>query len=116
MRERIVYIVGGIIVVLLFVILIKILTNQNKIALVNTELQKQLTELETTANFLKSDIQLIREKKEVVKESITKKETKIQNNASKKIVIDNKPYTNDESMRIITNFFKQRNIPSSYSR
>jgi lipid II:glycine glycyltransferase (peptidoglycan interpeptide bridge formation enzyme) len=114
--ENIPYALGVIVVIILFSLLYNILTKQKEIVIANIELQKQLTELDITANSLRDDIQNIREQKKEVQKQVVKKETKIQQNESKKISLNRKPYTDDESMRIITAFLKQRNIPSTYSK
>ena len=114
--ENIPYALGVIVVIILFSLLYNILTKQKEIVIANIELQKQLTELDITANSLRDDILNIREQKKEVQKQVVKKETKIQQNESKKISLNRKPYTDDESMRIITAFLKQRNIPSTYSK
>lgn len=114
--ENIPYALGVIVVIILFSLLYNILTKQKEIVIANIELQKQLIELDITANSLRDDILNIREQKKEVQKQVVKKETKIQQNESKKISLNRKPYTDDESMRIITAFLKQRNVPSSYSK
>ena len=114
--ENIPYALGVIVVIILFSLLYNILTKQKEIVIANIELQKQLVELDITANSLRDDILNIREQKKEVQKQVVKKETKIQQNESKKISLNRKPYTDDESMRIITAFLKQRNVPSTYSK
>jgi len=95
--------------------LILLFTKNQKVVNTNNELQEKIQVLDNTVFSLKKDIVTIREEKGVVKNKIASTKSKIQVNENKKISIINKPYTDVESIRIITEHFKKNNIPTTYS-
>jgi len=110
-KDKIIY---GLFVVILIGIVFLFTRNQ-KIVDTNSELQEKLQALDNTVFSLRKDITEIRQEKEATKKNVVNTKEKIKLNENKKISIINKPYTDTESIRILTEYFKKNNIPLTYS-
>lgn len=100
---------------ILIILIIVLIIRQPK-APDNTEMLNKIEELNQNIAAINEDIQQIKNKKEEVKTKINDTKTSIKAVQSKKMVINNRPFDDEQSLQLLTDFFKKRGVPTSSSK
>lgn len=101
---------GGRVLLLVIVALLLFLIFKRQEAPNNVEMLEKLNQLDSKISELQTEIKNIEVKREEVKTKINDTKTSIKKVQSDKMVINSKPYNDEESLKIISDFFRKRGI------
>ena len=99
----------------IFIIIVAILLyNKNKESAKSQEdLMSKISKIEEVSISLKGDIADIRLQKKEVEQKVVQTKDKIVKNETKKLSINSQPLTSSEALRVITEYFQKRGIPTN---